>query len=163
MSGSTIDWDYVARSDYVCFSLMSFCSHRGYALMKKVRSLTNVPIICGGSHATVLPGECLDYADYAVRNEGEATVIELLSALDNHRDVAGIAGISYRDGGAVVHRPNREFIVDLNWSVDYSIIDGYGTSEAGSLADLIAVASHGFTFQCRKSAGAVRETAGFVL
>jgi radical SAM superfamily enzyme YgiQ (UPF0313 family) len=137
MSGSTIDWDYVASSDYVCFSLMSFCSHRGYALMKKVRRLTNALIICGGSHATVLPGECLDYTDYVVRNEGEATIIELLSTLDQGRDVASIAGISYKDGGRMVHRPNREFITDLNWSADYSIIDGYGAQEAGGLADRI--------------------------
>jgi hypothetical protein len=137
MSGSTIDWDFVAGSDYVCFSLMSFCSHRGYALMKQVRDLTNAPIICGGSHATVLPGECLDYADYVVRNEGEATVIELIRALDNGRDLDGIDGISYKNGGDLVHQPNREFISDLNWSADYSLIDGYGALEADGLADLI--------------------------
>ena len=140
MSGCSIDWDYVANADYVCFSLMSFCSHRGYALMKKVRGLSPAPIICGGSHATVLPDECLAYADYVVRNEGEATVIELLRALDDGRGVAGIDGISYKDGGAVVHRPDRKFIADLNWRVDYALIDGYG---AANTVDTVAAIGGG--------------------
>jgi anaerobic magnesium-protoporphyrin IX monomethyl ester cyclase len=146
MSGSTIDWDYVAGSDYVCFSLMSFCSHRGYALMQKVRGLTEAPILCGGSHATVLPEECLDEADYVVRNEGEAAVIELLGALSHGRDVAGIAGISYKTGGAVVHQPDREFIADLNWSADYTLIDGYGARETRSPAELSRIGKPWFHF-----------------
>jgi radical SAM superfamily enzyme YgiQ (UPF0313 family) len=129
MSGSTIDWDYIARSDYVCFSLLSFCSHRGYELMKQVRSVTEAPIICGGSHSSVLDRECLDHADFVVRNEGEAGCIELLAALDAGAGVQAVAGISYKDDEGVIRTRDRDFVADLNWSADYSLIDGYGLQQ----------------------------------
>lgn len=138
MSGSVINWDDVAASDYVCFSLMSFCSHRGYELMKKVRTLTRAPIICGGSHATMRPDECLDYADYVVRHEGEETIADLLAALDRGRDVAGVAGISFLRRSKAVHTPGRAFIRRLNWSADYALIDGYRAQTEESLFNRMA-------------------------
>jgi radical SAM superfamily enzyme YgiQ (UPF0313 family) len=130
MSGSTIDWDYIARSDYVCFSLLSFCSHRGYELMKRVRSVTQAPIICGGSHSSVLDRECLDHGDFVVRNEGESACIELLSALDAGGGVEAVAGISYKADGEVIRTRDRDFVADLSWSADYSLIEGYGSQQS---------------------------------
>jgi radical SAM superfamily enzyme YgiQ (UPF0313 family) len=122
-----IDWNYVYESDFICFALMSFCAKRGYRLAQEIREKTDAPIIFGGAHPTVLPEECLQYCDYVVRNEGDATIVELLDALCSGREVGGIAGISYRDpSGKFVHNPRREFIEDLDVPQDVSLLQEYG-------------------------------------
>jgi radical SAM superfamily enzyme YgiQ (UPF0313 family) len=122
-----IDWNYVYRSDFICFGLMSFCAFRGYSLARQIRENTDAPIIFGGAHPTVLPEECLQHCDYVVRNEGDATIVELLQALSNGKDIGGIAGISYRDSsGRIVHNPKREFIVNLDVPQDVSLLHEYG-------------------------------------
>ncbi|MHC4179346.1 MAG: cobalamin-dependent protein, partial [Planctomycetota bacterium] len=93
-----VDWDYVFSADYVCFSLLSFCSHRGYDMADRIRTKTSVPIVFGGSHPSVLPTDCLGHCDYVVRNEGEGTILELLGALERGAGVEDILGISYRSG-----------------------------------------------------------------
>ena len=69
-------------------------------------------VVLGGVHPTVLPAEALaePAVDLVVRGEGEETVREIAAEKPWDR----IAGISYRDDGAVVHNPDRELIGDLD-------------------------------------------------
>jgi radical SAM superfamily enzyme YgiQ (UPF0313 family) len=121
-----IDWEYVFNADYVCFSLMSYCSARGYEMADMIRSRSSAPIIFGGSHASMLPEDCLAHGDYAVRNEGEETVVELLRALDEGKATEGITGISYLDSsGNVVHNPDRPFMKDIDLVPDITLLEGY--------------------------------------
>lgn len=121
-----IDWDFVLRADYVCFSLLSFCSLRGYEMADMIKTKTRIPIIFGGSHASVLPEDCLTHADYVVRNEGEETVVELIKALDEGKSIGDIKGISYRDEqGRIVHNPDREFMKNIDMVPDISLMENY--------------------------------------
>jgi anaerobic magnesium-protoporphyrin IX monomethyl ester cyclase len=80
------------------------------------------PVIVGGPHATVKPDEVLQIApavDYVVRGEGEKTVVELVTALaDSARkdnlQLATIKGLSFRDGTAIRHNPDRDRIRNLD-------------------------------------------------
>ena len=128
LSGSRVHWPTVLRSDAVCFSLMSFSSHRGYAMADRVRrARPDVPIIFGGSHASVLPEDCLEHADYVVRNEGEETVQELLHTLFSGGDVSAIRGLSWRgEHDAPMHNPPRPFMQKLNRMADPLLVQGYG-------------------------------------
>ncbi|GAB4424767.1 MAG: hypothetical protein Kow0031_03930 [Anaerolineae bacterium] len=47
------------------------------------------------------------YIDFAVRSQGELTLLELLAALRNGGDLSAISGLSYRRNGAVTHNPPR--------------------------------------------------------
>lgn len=53
-------------------------------------------------------------ADVAVIGEGEETIVELLEALAEHRPLAKVAGIAYRDGGHTVETPRRALIKDID-------------------------------------------------
>ncbi len=130
-SGSIVDWDYVLSCDYVCFSLMTFCAHRGYRYARRVRTRSNATIIFGGCHASVAAEDCLDYCDYVVRNEGEETVVELLLTLVEGREPAEVRGISSRDGNGYRHNPDRSFLRDLSRHVDLSVIEGYPRNTVG--------------------------------
>lgn len=86
-------------------------------LVKKTDS--NVPIVLGGAHGTILPEETLRSApaiDVVVRGEGEQTMLELVKALDEDR-MAGlndVRGITYRSGEFIRSNPERAPILDLD-------------------------------------------------
>lgn len=121
-----VDWDYVLSAHYVCFSLLSYCSHRAYEMAQKIRAASKAPIIFGGSHPSVLPEDCLEHGDYAIRNEGEGTVLELLAALERGEGPEGILGLSYRGrDGKIVHNPDRPFLDDIDRVPDISLLENY--------------------------------------
>ena len=88
-----------------------------YALeiSKFVKDNSNIPMIWGGQHPTILPEQCLEdkNIDIVVRGEGEITFYELVKALDKNKPLKSIKGISYKKDGKILHNPDREF-VDLN-------------------------------------------------
>ena len=131
-SGSRINWQNVYAADVVCFSLMSFASLRGYMFAEKVRAHCDAPIIFGGTHASVLPENCLGYCDYVVRNEGERTIVALLDALKNGGNVTAVKGISYRNAaGKIVHNPDGEFLKKLDLIGDPGCVNGYSKRSIG--------------------------------
>ena len=84
-------------------------------LSKKLNS--NIKIVFGGIHPTVLPEEVLQtkYVDIVVRGEGEFTFLEVIKALENGKSIRGILGTSFiADDGSVVNNPDRELIADLD-------------------------------------------------
>jgi anaerobic magnesium-protoporphyrin IX monomethyl ester cyclase len=72
----------------------------------------HLPIIWGGAFPTNCPEAALRtaYVDYAVRAQGEQTLLELLDVLtDQGGSLADIAGLSWRQDEAIVHNPARVF------------------------------------------------------
>ena len=86
-----------------------------------------IPIIMGGPHCTFLPEESLKYADYVVRGEGEDTLTELIEHLESGKSLRDIRGLSFREGDALVHNPDRPLIQDLDsWPVpDFSLVHNW--------------------------------------
>jgi len=126
-SGSKVDWRVVDSADAVCLSLLSFSSHKGYEYADRIRRHNpDATIIIGGAHASVLPEDCLRHCDYVVRNEGEAALLALLNALENHGDTARIGGVSFIDeNGLAVHNSSAGFIDKLTCVADPRDILGY--------------------------------------
>ena len=83
--------------------------------LKKIRP--DLPVILGGTHATLLPEETMTAApeiDVLVEGEGDETIIELLKALENKRPLSEIQGISYRSEDKVVSNPLKPKDIDLD-------------------------------------------------
>ncbi|HUI62826.1 MAG TPA: radical SAM protein [Steroidobacteraceae bacterium] len=119
-----IDRDFVAtalriiaekRIDALGMSIMGGPQLRSaIALSKAVRAHSPaIPIIWGGAFPTNCPEASLNsaYVDYAVRGQGENTLLELLEALSCERPdmLAGVAGLSWRQAGHIVHNRPRSF------------------------------------------------------
>lgn len=69
-----------------------------------------VPIVWGGYFPSVYKDTTLNarYVDYAVRGQGETTLLELLEALRGQRKLNEVPGLSYKDVfGMHVHNPER--------------------------------------------------------
>ncbi|HVT06864.1 MAG TPA: radical SAM protein [Polyangia bacterium] len=76
------------------------------------RAFPAVPIVWGGYFPTLYPDAALNapYVDYVVRGQGEATLAELLDRVDDGAGVRDVAGLSWKDGGSIVHNPDRAVI-----------------------------------------------------
>lgn len=84
-------------------------------IVKKIDK--NIKVLVGGPHPTIFPEETLKYnpnIDLAVVGEGEITIVELLDALENNKDLSEVKGISYRNEGKVIVNPPRPFIQNID-------------------------------------------------
>ncbi len=76
-----------------------------------------IKIVIGGAHITAVPKETMHkFADFdiGVLGEGELTIVDLLRALNEGRELDTVKGIIFRDNGRLVTTPPREFIKDLD-------------------------------------------------
>jgi anaerobic magnesium-protoporphyrin IX monomethyl ester cyclase len=83
------------------------------ALSRAVRDrFPRIPIIWGGHFPTLCADACLamPYVDYAVRGQGEETLIELLDALcAGAPSLETVAGLTWQRDGEIVHNVRRVF------------------------------------------------------
>ena len=118
-------------SDVMCVGISSMTSTQiAYALeiAGYIRDELDpdMPLVWGGWHATMLPDQTLKskYVDYVVCGEGEVTFLELIGKLEAGESVAGVRGVSYKNGDEIIDNPGRGF-VDLNDSdmLPYDLLD----------------------------------------
>ncbi len=74
--------------------------------------------LIGGVHPTYMFKELLsdhsDIIDYVIRGEGEVTLAELLTALNDNDEVDSINGLAFRRNGEIIQTKNREFLKDID-------------------------------------------------
>ena len=72
--------------------------------------------VLGGIHPTVFHREMIEQGacDVVVRREGEAVFGELLAALDAGAPLAGVRGLTFRDGSEVVATDDHALIPDID-------------------------------------------------
>jgi anaerobic magnesium-protoporphyrin IX monomethyl ester cyclase len=81
------------------------------------RAAPNARYAALGVHVTARTDEAFALGpdlDAVVRGEPEETVREVARCLPAGRGLAGVAGLSHREGGEVRHEPDRPFIRDLD-------------------------------------------------
>lgn len=147
----------------VCVGITSMTGPQiRYALeiSKFVKENSNVPVVWGGVHASLLPEQTLSnkYIDIAVKGEGDYTFHELLLALEKQEKnpakdyIGSVRGIYYKKGGLIEKTPERPLIKDLDKLPDlpYNLIDMknyYGfTISPGKSVTLMT--SRGCPFRC---------------
>lgn len=108
----------LVNADVVGLTAMTPTINTAMAIARHLKkAYPDLPIILGGTHATLLPEETLVTApeiDILVRGEGEGTIIELLQALEYKQPLSKILGISYRKDGGVVSNPARSKNIDMD-------------------------------------------------
>lgn len=109
----------MAKDDFHVLGISSttVAFHRALELANAVKEARpETVIIIGGPHVSTQPDHPLqfDAFDYAVRNEGELTLMELLEVIEHRGDPSNIAGLTYRRNGEVVVNPPRDYIKDLD-------------------------------------------------
>jgi radical SAM superfamily enzyme YgiQ (UPF0313 family) len=121
-----IKWDYVMDSDVVCFHAFSSTMPKTIEYIRKIKEARpDMPIIIGGTHASVMPEDTLQYCDVVVRQEGDETLPEVLAKWKNDEDLTDVLGVSYWYDGRVRQNPNRPFTQDFDVIPDLELISDY--------------------------------------
>ena len=102
---STMPWEKILEADLVGISTITPTSREAYRIASFLRD-SNVPVVIGGIHATFLPDEALQYADYVIRGEADFTFPALVDCLKKGEFPHNIPGLSYRIGEEVIHNPS---------------------------------------------------------
>ncbi|HEY40923.1 MAG TPA: radical SAM protein [Dehalococcoidia bacterium] len=90
-------------------------AHEVAAAIKE--AMPDATIVIGGPHATALPIKTMEdfpAFDYLVIGEGEATIVELISALKQSGELDGVKGLAFRKNGRIVVNEERGWIEDLD-------------------------------------------------
>ncbi len=104
---SPVDLDDCISADLVGISSTTATAPAAYALADLLER-AGTPVVLGGPHVTFMVDEALAHAPYVVRGEGQATIVELVAALEGRRLLDDIAGLSYRsETGHHEHNPQR--------------------------------------------------------
>ena len=76
----------------------------------------HVPIIVGNTLGTSVPEILLSKTDVdiAVLGEGDVTIVDLLTKIDNGEPLSSVAGICYKKDGKAHKTPSREVIPDID-------------------------------------------------
>jgi anaerobic magnesium-protoporphyrin IX monomethyl ester cyclase len=113
----------------------------------------DVPVFMGGHHPTYYPEEWLARGATAiVRGEGEHTFAEALERIADKKDLSGVKGLTWLNGGKVVSEPDRELIQDLDtlpfprW--DLMDLRGYGQFTRRPGLTVSVESSRGCTNSC---------------
>jgi len=107
----------IGKPDMVGFSCLTSSAGRAIILAQKIKQLNpKILIVWGNMHPTIFAEELLSQklADVIIRGEGEKTISELISAVENKTDLHEIQGISYRQGGQIFHNQDRNLIDNLD-------------------------------------------------
>jgi anaerobic magnesium-protoporphyrin IX monomethyl ester cyclase len=113
----------------ICVGISSMTGYQiqgGIAAAKLVEERSDVPIVWGGWHVSLLPKESIKspYIDMVVRGQGEVTFAELVQAIEGEKDLKEIPGISFKDRDQIIHNIDRPIISinDLD-PMPYDLID----------------------------------------
>ncbi len=108
----------------------------------------NLPVIAGGIHPSIADRYILQSskADYVVRGEGEKALPELLAALQDGSDLAGIDGLSYRQGEAVLRNKDRRPMTAQE--MEELALPAFDLMPSGLYGKLTLETSRGCLFDC---------------
>ncbi|MCD4694554.1 B12-binding domain-containing radical SAM protein [bacterium] len=121
-------------------------------LIKKQNS--NIPIIWGGIHPSLLTHQCIseNYIDYVVRGEGEKTIVELTKALEGKLKLKDILGIAYKNKERKpIINPPRPLMENIDdYKLDWSLINvkKHLDKQWGCDRILAFITSRGCPFNC---------------
>lgn len=117
LSNRSVLRDQIAdfKPHLVGFGALTTSARDMLQLAGEMKNEFNSSVVFGGVHPTVRTPYVLRHpqVDYVIRGEGEATLVELLTAITSGGDWRGIQGLSYREGEQVVNNPPRSGCVDL--------------------------------------------------
>jgi len=110
----------------VGFSIVSLQFPYALRLARAIKRQSDVPIIAGGVHATMVPEDVLATGafDYACVGEGEFALLQLVGALEKGGETGNIPGIWKRVGKEIIRNPVGPFPeLSVLPFKDYSIFD----------------------------------------
>ncbi|MCX5694977.1 MAG: radical SAM protein [Candidatus Omnitrophica bacterium] len=105
------------KPDLIGITIFSYCYGYAYNLIQKIKERSAIPIVAGGPHISAVGKELFadTKIDFAIKQEGEFTLLELMKELDkNNPCFDGIKGLIWRGQSEIRENPDRELIIELD-------------------------------------------------
>lgn len=116
-----------------------------------VKQWKNVPVVCGGTHATLFPDDFikLDNVDAILIGEGDKAFLEYVEALQYGKDHLNIFNFWFKKNGKIIKNECGEFIQDLDSLpyVDREIFDHQKLIQMNNFT-LYMLAGRGCPYNC---------------
>lgn len=129
----------------------------GIKVSKLVKENSDIPVIWGGVHSSLMPHQTMEnkYIDFVVIGEGEETFLELVRALSSKGSSENIKGLGYKKNNKIFINPPRDFIdLDKLPEIPYHLINIENYIEKKSFAtgkparDIALYTSRGCPHRC---------------
>jgi len=98
----------------LCISLMSTYFKLAAEVTQAVRARISTTVLWGGIHPTILPEECLRFADAVCLGDGEDAILEMACAIRSGVPYERISNLWVRRGDAIVRNEPRMLRTDLD-------------------------------------------------
>jgi len=140
------------QADLVGISTITPTATSSYRIADHYRA-QGIPVVMGGPHATCLPEEALQHADFVIRGEGETALPRLVQALNGNAKLGDVPGLAWMSKGITHQNPVALPVEDLDSLPfpDFSLLDsGKGKGVTGGLvrATLPIQTSRGCPYDC---------------
>lgn len=100
--------------DLVGFSLVSSHFNMYKKIYKKIRTINDLTIVCGGWQASLNPEECLEYADYVCVGEAEEAFPELINKLKKKESIENLNNFLLKKDNKIIKNDARPLNKDLS-------------------------------------------------
>ncbi|MFQ5646197.1 MAG: B12-binding domain-containing radical SAM protein, partial [bacterium] len=100
--------------DLVGISLTSNFYDHARMITSRIKNKMDIPVVWGGVHPTVRPDECLDYADYVIKGEGEEALLQLIEALGKNGGLEAVGNLVYKKDGEIKNNNLLPLLQDLD-------------------------------------------------
>ena len=143
-TGDSLPWSKIFDAGLVGISTTSATCREGYQIAGILRS-NNIPVIIGGIHASFMPDEAMQFADYIVRGEAEYSFLPLVRSIEAGKTPKDIPGVSYWFNGEMVHNPPLQSRVDMD---KLPIPDLTLLENSSSMRSIPVMTSRGCPYNC---------------
>lgn len=144
------------QPDLVGMSVFTGYHNKKYVELSRILKAKGYKIIWGNAHPTLLPEQVLQEPsiDFVAIGEGEETLVDLVSKLDEEEKYFSIPSLGFKDkNGQIIINERREFIKMDDYLIDWSLIDleDYILPNFSNRYKrvLFAVTSRGCPFNCQ--------------
>ncbi len=83
-------------------------------LTTALKARLDTPVLWGGTHPSIKPQQCLEFADMVCLGEGEDALVELAGALRDGRPIETIQNLWIKAPSGVIRNDQRRLIKDLD-------------------------------------------------
>jgi len=143
-TGDSLPWRKIFDADLVGISTTTATCREAYQVAGLLRA-QDIPVVIGGIHASFMPEEAMQFADYIVRGEAELSFLPLVQSIEAGLPPHDIPGVSYWSNGEIVHNDNLDSKIDMDTLPipDLTLLDRYS-----SMSNIPVMTSRGCPFNC---------------
>jgi anaerobic magnesium-protoporphyrin IX monomethyl ester cyclase len=102
------------HSDIFGLSFRSFVFPLAKMVTEEIKRTRKALVMWGGSHPTLVPEDCIQFADVVCVGEAEDAILEFMQALDERKDFSGIENLWVKTGSGIRRNPIRRLRQDID-------------------------------------------------